>query len=503
VALAGALLLGWRARSASCHQRVRALDVALGFLAVVAFACWWNLGNFHFPGFVHHPEFFHYYLGGKYSAELEYTGLYDCVAAAEAEENPAPRVLTRWTRDQRTNNMEQGSPAARNPSLCRTRFTPSRWNAFKHDVFWFRGQVTPIKWEQMQTDHGYNATPVWTATGHVLANTGPVSRRQIIALALIDPLLLLVMWTVVWRVFGWRTMAVALLWWGTNYPARYNYIGGAFLRQDWLILAVCGICLARRGRMTVAGAALGWSTLLRVFPGFIASGAVFRFLRRSPWREANASDALRLLAGAALATFALVTWSALADGGGVRAGIERWTGFVENSRKHLSGTATNRVSLKTALSFSSGNQLAQLQEYWIKGPGDTWQSVRRRTFEERRAVYWMVVLAFMALLVIAVRRQPYWVALVLGAGLIPIAADITCYYYGILLVYAFLVDRYPWTGVALVGLSAFTLLTTALSSSDEVRYAAISLAVVLFVFVVTGWIAWLERPTARTLIAQT
>ena len=67
-------------------------------LGVLAFACWWNLGAFHFGHrYVHTPEFFHYYLGAKYFDELGYTRLYDCAAAVEVEHGRGTEVARRWS----------------------------------------------------------------------------------------------------------------------------------------------------------------------------------------------------------------------------------------------------------------------------------------------------------------------------------------------------------------------------------------------------------------------
>ena len=54
-------------------------------------------------------------------------------------------------------------------------------------------------------------------------------------------------------------------------------------------------------------------------------------------------------------------------------------------------------------------------------------------------------------------RQPEWVAAVLGVGLVPVATELTSYYYAMLLVFAFLWPRRPEIGVALCTLSAVTL----------------------------------------------
>lgn len=499
VAAAGAALLAVRlasGRRPPNPRRRRLEDAALALLAVMAFAGWWNFGRFHAGTYTHPHEFFHYYLGAKYSGELGYTGLYDCTAAVEAEEGRTPDLARRWIRDLRTNQVIAGSPAAADPTLCRSRFTPARWREFSRDVRFFRGRVGTRKWQTMQTDHGYNATPVWTITGKLLASTGPITARKMLALALIDPLLIVVMWAVVWWAFGWRTLAIAVLWWGTNYPARYNYIGGAFLRADWLLLAIGAIALARRGLIGAGGGALGASALLRIFPGFVASGPALQAV----WALKDAADRrrlrplLRLAAGGVLAVLLLIPLSWMVVDGGVGPGVARWQSFAENSRKHLSGTATNRISLKTAISYDADNSLDELRDFWLDGPGDAWQTARRQSFEARRWLYYPLVLIFVGLLAFAVRGQPLWAAMVLGIGLIPVAADITCYYYGILLAYAFLTPERPWIGVALLTLSALTCLAPAIWPAEEVHYAAMSVMVVVFVVMVTAVFAAVPRP---------
>jgi hypothetical protein len=495
VAATATLLLAYRAWAerqpgTSASRRLR--DTALICLAVVAFGCWWNLGRFHFPGYWHRHEFFHYFLGAKYNSELGYTRLYDCVAVAEVEDDPRPELLKRWTRDLRTNIVVAGAPATRDTSICRPHFSDARWAAFKQDVFWFRDKVSPQKWAQMQRDHGYNATPAWTTVGHLLSNTGPASNTRILALSLIDPVLLLIMWATVWWAFGWRTLAVAVIWWGTNYPARFNYIGGAFLREDWLALAVISIALAKRARMLPAGIAFGCSTLLRVFPGFAAGGLLLRSLRNplSPEGRRQMRPTLQFVMGTAVAAALVVPASGLFLGGSLTGGVDVWSAFVANSRKHLSGASTNRVGLKAAMSYEPGSKYSEVGSYWLDNPGDTWQAARQRVFAERRVYYWLVAAAFLALLTKAVQGQPEWVALVLGIGLIPIFTDVTCYYYGILLAYGFLWPRKPSVGIALCALAAYSCLMPALLPSDEDRYVAISVGVVVFTFAVTAAMAW-------------
>jgi hypothetical protein len=481
-------------------RRTALADRTLAILGVLALLSWWHVGAYQFGVAFHRWEFFHYYLGAKYSPELEYTRLYDCSAAAEAEDSPSPGLATRWTRNLATNVIEQGSPAVRDTSLCRSRFTPARWLEFKHDVLFFREEAKG-DWLRMQQDHGYNATPVWNAVGYLLANTGPATKRQMVLIALIDPVLILIMWAAVWRTFGWRAAAVAAVWWGTNFPARYFYLGGSFIRQDFLVAAVLAVVFARRGRMALAGAAACWSTLLRIFPGFLTSGAALRAIQKetapsSPPKR-SLTPLVRFAAGAVVAAALLLSFSLLSPAEGVSAGVSRWTGFVRNSTKHLSGSSVNRVGLKPLMSFSIGGDFRSLRDYWVDTPGDAWQIVRHQTFQQRRFLFWGLVAGFLALLSLAVRDQPYWIALILGVGLIPVVSDIACYYYGILLVYGLLWDRYPWAGVGLTALSVFTLFAGELSRTEEIRYIVISAGILVYVFSVTAGIAWSNRAARR------
>ena len=93
-----------------------AADVALALTAIVSAAGWWNFGAFHFGGgFLHYHEFFHYYLGSKYFRELGYTGLYDCVALAEARSGARRRRGPSLDARPLTNELRMGSPALREP----------------------------------------------------------------------------------------------------------------------------------------------------------------------------------------------------------------------------------------------------------------------------------------------------------------------------------------------------------------------------------------------------
>ena len=76
------------------------------------------------------------------------------------------------------------------------------------------------------------------------------------------------------------------------------------------------------------------------------------------------------------------------------------------------------------------------------------------------------------------------IALTLGVAFIPIAVELTCYYYAVLLALGFLWLRYRWIGVGLCVLSAFTnVVPVGFGMSDDI-HATISVLIVVFVLAV-------------------
>jgi len=343
--------------------------------------------------------------------------------------------------------------------------------------------MTPERWAGAQRDHGYNGTPVWGIAGTLLTNLAPASATSMWMLALLDPLLLLTMWVFVYRAFGWRAMCVAMLWWGTNYPARYWWVGGSLLRQDWLAATIIGICLVKRGRMASGGAALTYASLLRIFPGFVVLGLVLKVVvglwRR---RSLDLEPAHRRFALGCLATLVLATLTSMAVAG--QAGI--WGDFVRNSRVHLSTPLTNNVGLQTLLSYRHDVRAQRTHRPEMQDPFAQWKLDRQRVFEGRRFLFVGLLAAFALILGRVAERQEDWVALILGIGLIPFATEITCYYYSVLLGFGLLWEvRREKIGALLCGLSLVTYLCSYASDWYDEVFAAISLATLVFVVWVT------------------
>jgi hypothetical protein len=454
VATTATLLLGlslWLERRGRDQAWRRTRDGALAALGLAGALLWWNLGQFNFPDFAHPSDTFHYYLGAKYFPELGYTRLYACTAVADQQAGLAGSALDRPMRDLETNLLVRSSAALADPAACTAHFSAARWAAFRRDVAFLRGRVNERRWNRFQQDHGYNATPTWTVLGRALTSTAPASDAQLLGLRLIDPVLLLGLWAAVVWAFGWRIACVAAIYWGTNYPAPFGWTGGSILRQDWLFASIAGITLLRRERPFLAGLLLSYAVLLRIFPAFLVAGIGLGALGNA-WRVRRpvvSPELRRLAAGGLLGVAVLLPLSALATGG-----FGSWADFVANSRVHLSTPLANHVGLRTVLSYDHEQRSERARDTSLADPMQPWKQARAARFESRRWLYAALVAIFALVVARAGAGAPAWVGAVLGVALLPVATELTGYYWSVLLAFAFAAERKPVMAVALCALAA-------------------------------------------------
>jgi hypothetical protein len=484
-----------RLRRAGRLRRLR--DGLLAGAALVAALCWWD-GSLLPRGvpalrWVNFTDSFHYYMGPKYFRELGYVHLYECAALAEQQLGAGAVVAQRSYRDLASNDVVGGRELLARARTCPERFSAERWKLFRHDVDWFRRRIP--YWEVTMQDWGYNATPVWNALGVLLAGSGPVSEARVALLALLDvPVLLATFGLAAWA-FGWRTACVALIFWGTHPPNGYSWTGGSILRHEWLLASVAGVSLLRKGWLLAAGAALAYATALSVFPGFLAAGIGVRAAARwvTERRFSLAPEHRRLLLGALLA-LALVLPAAALSGGGPSA----WLGFVRNSRVD-SQPSPNNMGLPTLIAFESSTLLRNFWQEDVARPAREWSEARRETLARRAPLWAAAVAAWLVLAVGAARRQPDWVAAILGLGFVVFAFQLSCYYYAFMLLFGLLWPRHRSVGIALLGVAAASHWIGARFVDDEEGYAWLSGIAVGFVVYATAVarFAPVERPTPQ------
>jgi len=197
LAFGAALFLIYEARARKLGEPLKrkAIKWITYSLTGLAFLAYFDFFNEHtrYSEYYHRHEFYHYYLGSKYSSEVGYVRLYECTLIAEwenAEGNEALRkeIRQRELRDLRVNLIKPvtDSYVFSNPGECKNRFTPEGWVAFKKDINWFYESAKGSYWENMQKDHGYNPPPVWSMAGKFFANMAPAGDHFFKWLASID-----------------------------------------------------------------------------------------------------------------------------------------------------------------------------------------------------------------------------------------------------------------------------------------------------------------------------
>jgi hypothetical protein len=475
IAVGALALLGWGlwlARKGTPNRFRKLRDGLLILVGALSFSAYWNFYTWHFGNYFHAWDTFHYYVGSKYFKELSYDRLYECDAVADSED-PAlrRRVELRKIMDLRTNMMTTTANILAHPEQCKSHFSPQRWEEFKRDLVYWRRVNGVKRWEDAQADHGYNATPVWNILGSALANSGPATDSQVWWLIRIDPafiagLVLMTLWA-----YGWRVTCVALAVFATNFPSRFYWTGGAFLRWDWLFYFVGGFCLVRKNRPFLGGVFLGYSSLLRVFPSFCLAGPLIVIAQQllgerapdRPWWKpqpfANVRELvaridrryLRFFGGIALA-FALLVPVSLATSNG----IDSYRDFLKNSTKHKMTPLTNYMGLKTVLIYRPSEVGSRLQDNKLQDPWGHWKQVKLKTYEKIRPLFYLAILAFTVLLWRALRGVEPWVALSMGAMMMAVPFELTCYYYSFMFVVAFLYEEKREAGALLLAATAAT-----------------------------------------------
>jgi hypothetical protein len=151
------------------------------------------------------------------------------------------------------------------------------------------------------------------------------------------------------------------------------------------------------------------------------------------------------------------------------------------------------VGLATALSYDAAARSALARDSSLADPMQRWKEARRARFAERRWLFGLLVAGFCALLARAAAAQPLWAGAALGAALVPVALELTGYYWSLLLALAFLGARRPAIGPALCAFGAAGFAISELwHRTDEIHAAISVLGVALACYAV-----WLARPGAR------
>jgi hypothetical protein len=408
------------------------------FCAVTAFGTYYHFGMPQFfdqakgrRTLVHTWDMRHYYPVAKYFPELRFDGLYVASLAAYIDNTPgftAAQLSQVHLRDLRDAEMRSGTDVAAELPKIRARFSPERWEEFKRDMKYFSDTMGGQDYLGSMQDHGGNATPVWILPAYFLFQYAPASEWIISLAGLIDPVLVLFFFFVLWRTFGLRVMLyVAVLWGASDFYNFGSNLMGSTLRQDWLVALGLGACAIKKERYALGGALMAYGGLIRAFPAmatffFLVPMAWFAFdawwsRRKLPtkaeWR-AGQRPALRAFTAAAICVVVLVAATS------AKFGFKgSWMAWKEKIEIHATGPSTNNVGLRNVLAFNPNLSAKALAEHRRPGPWDDWGTAQRMTFEARRPLFYAILLLATALGLLACRGRRLEEIALIGLLLIP------------------------------------------------------------------------------------
>ncbi len=467
--------------------------LALSLAAMLGAIGYLNFGSFHGRTFIHHWEQFHYALGAKYFPELGYNGLY--AASIEAQRTRDPNVVLHPSyRDLRTNQvvaLDAPDEVAHRKAVV-ARFGAERWRAFVADHDFFVAHNAPGYLASIRLDHGFNPPPSWTFVARLFAGWPKIDGDTLSALATLDLFLLAALFVVVARAYGTRWACVALALFGINYAGRYFWVGGAFLREDWLAATVVGICLLERKRYAWAGAALGYAAAVRIFPVLFLFGPAVLVLRSLVRRERPPRWALDLGLGFALAI-------ALAFGAGslTGRGPAAWAEFSEHIAQHSRTWLTNNVGLADTVLYDGATFRREIVDFSLPEPWIHWQAKMDAVAASRRPLLWLAqALLLFGVGAAAWRMEPARAAML---GIIVVFALLltTCYYWQMLLIVPLFRHRALLYGTLAVNLGLYALHFA--TPSFEMRYGLMSwglLVVFVAYLAAEGWRTLARRQSA-------
>jgi hypothetical protein len=505
-------------------------------LALMAISSYFEGFKPGYARFYHRWDQYHYYMGAKYFPEMGYDGLYKCSVAAQDELGTVvyqneDQIGTGRNRLDMSKEVRHPDKKIRNlggdnllipvteilehPEVCKSHFSPERWEEYKGDIRFFRIASDKNYWEDMQKDHGYNPPPVWTILGSYFANFHAASTRYLQFLACLDLFFFAGMFAALWWAWGWRVFAVGAIFWGCQSSAPFLWTGGAFLRQDWLFFFVFAAALTRKRYYTLAGATMVYAALLRVFPGLavigwlVVAGAHLvrhRTLSKPQWR---------MLAGGTLAAALLIPLSIKVAGKDSYREFYRHTLEVHD-RTPLTNHMGLRVMVSQKLPFEVGvhqgpidfeigtglksGRMKYTKDNKLNDPFEVWKRMRNQRYDAWKPVAYGIVALSLLYFVLAVRRvKSLWIAQCLGQIFIILMSQLTCYYYSFMILLAPLTRVKRQLEAPIFGLAALSQFTWIIFGYNDDKYWALTAISLAFLY---GVIAIFLSPAARERVSR-
>ncbi len=455
-------------------------------------------------------EFFHYYVGSKYFAELGYLGLYDCTALADQEiaasEGGRPRIdgFVRYLGDVLADKpaVTAGADCSAGPRL---RFSAARWQAFEDDLRELQHLVPDAFWNDVVDDKGLNPPPTSVLLESAVANLVPIRFEGLptyLVTTSIDMLLVALSFLALRRAFGASAAAAGAVVFGASFLASYGWLGGAVLRFTWVAALLISLACMRRERWVLAGALMGWAICDRVFPAGFAVGAAVPLVWRAPGSRAHRARLAHFVLG--LGTVIVVAGVASV----VVFGVADWRVFVSRTVRDAGVHNVLHIGLDKILTYRPGVSGQDFHGHEGLSRFRAWNERIDATWASERALAAVAQAAAMGAAIVASRRRaPFEAAVLVGVTAMFSLASPSSYYYVVLSVVPVLLLRSALHAHGagrsrdlrvLLAFQAFWLVTLlAVPLLRDAIVADLVICVALAAFLGIWMVAWAGRAAGR------
>ncbi len=447
----------------------------------------------------HLHEVFHYFLGTKYFAEVGHAGLYEAAIVADLEDDAENFRPEAPVRNLATNQLGPRGDVVPRADAVKAPFSPERWEAFKADLALIRDTTQTGYWYRKgyYVDHGYNGTPLVTAILGGLASQESVGTWSYLGfMRVLDPYLVLLVGVVVAAIEGAAAGLLLLFFVFANPMNEYGFVGGGYLRYNYLIALALALLAWRMRRLATCGALFAVAGGLRLFPlAFPAILLARDLLAADRGRRVRANGRLYAgFAGTLLAIFVATSFVDTPDG------RNPWMLFADNIAAHAEKPSANRVGLAVPFGYApSKDRHTRPDEL---APLD-WRRETRRVLAERRVFHVAAAGVLLALVLVALRREEGPAPYVLGLLAIFACLPLAHYYWAMLGLVPLAVgyDRRVTIALAACLLAlAVTASPVVLRDSVDLRFALYSGAIGAFLLVAVG-LQWRGARRGATAIA--
>lgn len=415
------------------YQKFRKPVIAVLFLcAILAFGTFFRFGQGIHGHFLHYHDISHYYWGAKYADELGYFNMYRCIVIAEAEAYAEGRgqKLPKKMRERKIRVLEDYSfrtleDIVQDPlevRTCKDRFTEERWKEFKLDIDTFYDVQHHNIYYDRCNDMGYNGSPVWGMVAGRIANWVPISKWNMYGLALLDPILLLLGFFMLFLAFG---AEIALITMTFFYSVHFNhsmYIHGSFMRFDWMAFIMMGISTLKMGRYKSAGALLAYAGVVRLFPALLVFGLGCKWLWEIVEKRKIARKHFQF-GGAYLLTVIL-----LVGASATTFGVDYYREYVDKLELHSQVISSTRAGFP----YVARRVVENLEREYSDKKGDrSWKnrdSRQDRTNARIRILTWSTVCVFLLIIGLISRRQEEYEAVAFSYIFVFFSLGLTVYY---------------------------------------------------------------------------